>query len=636
MTASHWNLCGIAAVLGPVIRGAGRLFLGFSSSAHCRGRSLRLLRVSLAAKHALPAFLLSAAAVLAFLSCVSQSPASVSAGSATQSTGLEIDTGKPAEPQGAIDVQAQILKDVRNLLETGSPSSLTRALEQLENSEAGKSEMGREYAYIAAMILKNVFPRMYTLSSDPPPSPSSLYPALFARSLGGEKNPDLSGPALAGEENILKIIIGSLIVQARNTSDILNYAEPVLDRGLRLKGGSVILLYLKGLVLEKKSDLTGAYGMYSKALELDNTCYPADTGLARIEIIDREFQKAYNRIASLAAETNAESGLLGMAAYALYGMSRYEEALTMTTRAMAASQDTDLVFLKAKILMALGSYGQAEKLLQMVEKLKSGDADVIMTRLALEEKTKGFKAALAYAEEKWAEFNDNGVFNEAYARLLMEDNQREKARPLLYAILTSDPGRVSVLMMLLEDAVTLLNWEQAELFADQIIAVRKEKGTGAGTLNEVRFLELAVRAAVKNGSADKAHTLAEELYNLNPQNAAAALPLVESLVALKRFVEAGQLIDELLARSQPGPPKSRLLYLKSMTVEGNDAAISVLQQSLFEDLTNVDALLAISEAYLAAGDQRTALRYLKQAASMNPKNAEISARLLNLQAKIAQ
>lgn len=533
-------------------------------------------------------------------------------------------TQPPKDPVTSLDSQARVLKEVRSLLEIGSPTSLNESLNKLTTSDAGKSELGREYGYIAGVLLDNIYPYAGGKVKGMAPSPSSPYAAVVSSVIQGE-----IVPGLEKEENLLKVVIGCLLLFTGSGPEAFLSGKTLLERALAMRPDSVLLVYMKGFVAEKGADFETARRWYEKALNSDKNCYPADLGLARLDIREGDYESGYDRLTPFLERIPPIPAITGLAAEALYGMGAYEEALSTVNRALESTQDGKTIFLRAKILIALGSYGQAEKLLQIVEKQYPEDAEVILARIKLEENTRGFKAGLAYAETKASVMKGNPAFTEAYAGLLMQNNQEEKARTLLYEVLSKDPGRVSVLLLLLKDALRQKKFEQADLYADLIRAIEGDKA-------DSNFLALAIQAAFGTGNAEKAFSLSGELYASHPRDLKTALPYIQSLIAVKQLEKAGAIIDELIPLVQAGPDKSKLLFLKSRTVANREIAIQVLQQALFEDLTNTEALAAISDAYIAAGELRTAVRYLRQAAALNPENAELSAKLLNIEARLSQ
>jgi cytochrome c-type biogenesis protein CcmH/NrfG len=51
--------------------------------------------------------------------------------------------------------------------------------------------------------------------------------------------------------------------------------------------------------------------------------------------------------------------------------------------------------------------------------------------------------------------------------------------------------------------------------------------------------------------------------------------------------------------------------------------LDLLRNSLLENLQNTNSLIAISHLFAEEGDYKTAVRYLRQAATLLPENADI-------------
>ncbi|MEW5818388.1 MAG: tetratricopeptide repeat protein, partial [Spirochaetota bacterium] len=141
----------------------------------------------------------------------------------------------------------------------------------------------------------------------------------------------------------------------------------------------------------------------------------------------------------------------------------------------------------------------------------------------------------------------------------------------------------------------------------------------------------AYTIAMKLKTYDAALGFSQKLYSLNPGSIEFMLPHIRALIANGKDKEAEALIAKALALPDiPRQIKSEVLYLAGLIQTNLNTKIEYLQSALFENLQNVEALIAISAAYENSGDFRKAYRYLKQAAALNPANENVNLKLKEL------
>ena len=95
-----------------------------------------------------------------------------------------------------------------------------------------------------------------------------------------------------------------------------------------------------------------------------------------------------------------------------------------------------------------------------------------------------------------------------------------------------------------------------------------------------------------------------------------------------------KIIDRWIGASSSPVEKSHFYYLKSIAQTDIAAKLDSLRQSLFENLQNLDAIIAIADAYYKLGEKRKSYRYLKQALIIAPDNDYIRVRLRKLEREL--
>ena len=74
--------------------------------------------------------------------------------------------------------------------------------------------------------------------------------------------------------------------------------------------------------------------------------------------------------------------------------------------------------------------------------------------------------------------------------------------------------------------------------------------------------------------------------------------------------------------------------MKSLVQINTLEKLDSLRQSLFENLQNLDAIIAIADAYYELGEKRKSYRYLKQALILVPDDELIRERLRKLEKEL--
>jgi tetratricopeptide (TPR) repeat protein len=168
-------------------------------------------------------------------------------------------------------------------------------------------------------------------------------------------------------------------------------------------------------------------------------------------------------------------------------------------------------------------------------------------------------------------------------------------------------------MLLLNNAMENRDWRRAKTIITDMQPIE----------DNPELLQKSITVFTRLGEKEAAYAAAEKLYQLDPSNPDYFLPFIEVLISNDKVERARELIEKGLSLVENRSRRSQLYYLKGLTMDDNEKRISLFQDALFEDLENVDALVAISDGYRKKGDYLKALRYINQAVRLRPQNQKI-------------
>jgi uncharacterized protein HemY len=198
----------------------------------------------------------------------------------------------------------------------------------------------------------------------------------------------------------------------------------------------------------------------------------------------------------------------------------------------------------------------------------------------------------------------------------MESGRSEdqsEGRELLARLLRAPSPSLAVTSLALGDAVRRENWQEARGYLARLLDERRSFG------------DLLDAYTVERGLGNNARALAyaRELYERDVSGDEGIIAYVSALIDTGRQEEAVRMIEGRLAAAAGGTIKSRYYYLRSRTRTNEEAVMSDLRSSLFEDPRNVDALIAMFEIYHRRRDERRAVYYLKQALTLAPNDPQL-------------
>jgi Tfp pilus assembly protein PilF len=183
----------------------------------------------------------------------------------------------------------------------------------------------------------------------------------------------------------------------------------------------------------------------------------------------------------------------------------------------------------------------------------------------------------------------------------------------LLAPLVAGEGSLRVIILAVQDAVHRQAWREAQPYLDRLLAQRR-------TPQDILF---AYKVEQGLGRREAALAYAQELYETDPANEEGVIAYISALIDIGRRSEAAALLETRLASLSGGVIKSRYYYLRSRLRPNEEAVMTDLRSSLFEDPRNLPALTAMFEIYHRRKDERRAVYYLKQALALSPDNVQL-------------
>ena len=543
-------------------------------------------------------------AVLLFCQCATGTPEPAAGPSVTPLSGTAQDS----------------LETIRRELSLSSPASLGRALDLLEGTPEGSSEAGQELGALAGFLFRTVYPLAAGDRVLPGPPVNSPWNEIF-RSVAEGKFPRLSQESVT----FFTTLISPVSLLFSDSPQVWVQCEEALSQLRILNPQSVLPVYLQGLLAEKRKNYPQALESYRAAVGMDSSCYPAETGTARIQIRMGKPAEAVSILETQAAAFPDSPDILRSLGEAYLQNGDSERALTVVTDALLIlPDDTALLFLRARILEKLGRLDQARRILSIVERTLPNDPDVLLLKARLAAGA-GDRNQAVQILARALELNPGRQdLRNAYGELLLQVGDGQAGREILNSQLESDPESLPSLEILLKDAVASGSWEKAGEYSTRILDQRRD----LADLVTAREIALALN------QSSRAEALADEMYQRFPSNPQAEMIRIQSLIRRNDPAAARDLIRQALVKETRFARRSTLYYLLSLTLTDENDKIEALRSALLEDLENRDALVELARIYTARKDIRNAVRYMKQAALLAPDDLEIRKKLEDLEKQL--
>lgn len=520
----------------------------------------------------------------------------------------------------SIDQNAVLLENIRLLIEDSSLSSLREALTLLDTESVGATEQGEYYKFVTGSLLKLVFP-LSDESSVRVISPKSGMSTEIVKKAGEGEIIDIPNE----DVNFFTLLISSTAALYTGSEAVMDRSLDILDTIYLPGSKSYLPVYIRSFLFEKQNSFKYALNGYLESLEIDSFSYPSEFGVIRILIRNEEYRKALSHIENIHAQYGQSDELINLFADALIGNNNLNKALILVSEALSLNPDDMKLTLKyADILQKQGDDSRA---LYMIKKIESSFGESLTSlriRASILVKKEKFADALELLEKGRKNYYDDPELRDLYGRILLLTGQDGEGRLYLEDSLELNPDSLGSLCLLTEEAILSKSWVRASEFVEKLLAK-----------DDVDiYLRYAVEIYKNLDNNKKASEYNFKIINKgNPMHS-------DYHISVSMFLEEGNysaaadMADVWIKSSDNPIDRSYFYYLKSLALDDPKVKLNILRQSLFENLQNLDAIIAISDAYYKMGEKRNSYRYLKQALILVPGDESVKDKLRKLEKEL--
>ncbi|MCL1959017.1 MAG: tetratricopeptide repeat protein [Spirochaetes bacterium] len=506
-----------------------------------------------------------------------------------------------------------LVEEIRSLTETGRLSSMLEALELIRSRDISGVDFGRMMIGINTLLIKLVYP------DSPVQLPVIDLPQTFnyTRIIREAEKGVYVRPSETSDDFFEHILV-FLAINEQTKPEVLSDIFRNLVKAGQLKPNSLLPPYLQGLIHERLGRLEQAEAAYRRAYEMSNECYPALMNIARIKSLSGNTAEALSLFSDLVIRYPNSAGIKRQLAVVLLENGDLSRALSAIDELLfSAPREGELLLIKTRILIEQGQFSQANAILDTYASINSNNRDYLFYRARVQaEGNKNRDAAINYLRSI-LRTNANDTETLLYAASLLLDSarpaDRDEGKGLLARLQRTSGSSIEVMNLSLEDAIRRESWKEAQAFLNRILAVRR---TPADLIN-------AYQVERNLGDNAKALAFARELYEKNTSNNEYIVVLISALIDSGRRAEASQMIESRINSVSGGSVKAQYYYLRSRIQPNDEAALSDLRSSIFEDPRNLDALIATFEIYRRQREERRAVYYLRQALAIAPDNPRL-------------
>jgi len=507
-------------------------------------------------------------------------------------------------------------EEIRSLTETGILSSMTQALNLISTRELSGTDFGRMMNGVNSTLIKLIYP------DAPVRLPTADLPQTsnYTRIIREAERGNYVRPA-ENSTDFLEHILPSIAINAQNAAANSAQALRDLAKAAVMRPESVLPPYFSGVVHEHAGQYAQAEAAYRAAYTISSECYPALVGIARVTMLAGNTGEAAALFSDLVIQHPDNLNIKRQLAVSYFENGDWSRALPAIDEILQNEpRNGEFLLMKAHVLIEQGQYSQAAAPLDAYASINSTNRSYLFMRARVQaEGNRNRDSALNYLRSIIRSNPDDTEAMVYAARLLMESTRaadQTEGMELLARLRQTTGSSIEVLSLSLRDAVRREEWQQAQVYLNSILQVRRT----VQDLTDGYYVERGL------GNNARALTYARELYDINTSNIDYTIIYISALIDNARRDEASRLIESRLASAtgtSGGSTRSRLYYLRSRIQGGEEEALSDLRSSLFEDPRNLDALIAMFEIYHNRREERRAVYYLRQALAISPDHPRL-------------
>jgi len=525
----------------------------------------------------------------------------------------------PSRDPGNTDIPALqqlssgLVEEVRNLTETGVLSSMLQAIELIRSRDLSNNDFGRMMTGINTVFINLVYPDTFVRLPALDIPQTHNYSRIIRE---GQRGNYISPPP--DSEDFFEHTLPFLAINNQTSQGTLIAALSDQIKAAGLSPNSVLPPYFQGVILERLNRFYEAEAAYTRAYAISSECYPALIGIARIKRITGHADEAEALFSDLVIRYPDNISIKRQLAITYYENREWSRALSAVDEILLIEpRDGDFILMKSHILIEQSQFSQANVLLDSYASINPNNRTYLFLRARVQtEGNRNRDSALNYLRSI-LRTNPDDIEAMIFAATLLMESQRpadqQESNELLARLRQTSGSSINVLSLSLQNAVWRESWQEARIFLNSILEVRR---TPADLINAFH---------IERGLGNNAAALgyAQELYELNTANNDYAVLYISSLIDNGRRDEASRLLEGRLGAPSSGNVRSQFYYLRSRIQTNDDATLSDLRSSIFEDPRNLDALIAMFEIYFRQREERRAVYYLRQAIAIAPDNPRV-------------
>ncbi|MDR7332393.1 XrtA/PEP-CTERM system TPR-repeat protein PrsT [Roseateles asaccharophilus] len=422
----------------------------------------------------------------------------------------------------------------------------------------------------------------------------------------------------------------------------------VVDGLARANPENATVVMIQAYAKAQAGDHASARAGYEKAMALSPSLLEARLGLARVDIVTRNFDAAHKRLRDMLKTSERNVTILFELALLNEQWGKDDEALKWLESAAEASgpRETQANFALVAWHLRKGAPARALEAAKVLLSKLPDDPQALQAYAAAQAgngDTTGPKSTLTNASRR-AGFDSPRLVDIARQQLLIKDFSG--AAYSLEKALSGTPGFVPALALFSSVEMSRGDITKAEQWAQQVVRALPKSPTGynlladaatrkgmpAAALDALRkaydvdkssqSLSRLIRAHGSYGSFRPAADLAAPWLQKNPNDIGVRSALAETLVRQRDFRAAkGQY--EAILKTQPSQLDA-LNNLANVLIEMNNAeAVEVAERGLKVDARNILLLDTAGWAHHRLGSNDRALQLLRDARLRAPENAAI-------------
>lgn len=522
----------------------------------------------------------------------------------------------PAE----LNESALNIEKSKSLIETGMLKSLLNARTLLAENNLTVTEQGRELDYIAYSLITLVYP-YYGESLEPVTAlRSSIYPDIVDTVRSG------TVPKITEEgTSFFTLMFAAATVFYNSSRDVLDRCFEITTQIASFSSNNLYSRLIKAKIDEEEGNLKDSMNEYSEILLSEPDCYPALLGKAKINVKEKEYISAIRILEELYRTYPGGKDIASLLVDSYLYTGEIVKANKLLENVLIRDpDDIDLALKRARTLLASGQTDQAGKLITIFESEKGESGESIYIRALLQIQIHHFTKAETIIKEGIVKYPGYLPLVVAYGRLFIETGQFEKAQIYLESRLKENQDDPDLLKLLMISYIKRKMWGKSAPIVEKLL----------DRVSPPEILRYAVEIFYNLGRYGKAFSYNKELLILPDPAMEDYLYRVKLLVQQNKKKKALSEITNWISASDNPSERSEFYYSMSLCTNDPQKQQEYLQQALFENLQNLNAIVALADLYERQSEYRKAYRYLKQAAIIDPGNRDIKERLRKLEKKL--